>query len=52
VRHQAWALRFRVAGVGANAFEKDSGGLVIGVVWDDLTFEGSLKDELAEAHSG
>ena len=33
---------------GADAFEKDGGGFVVGVLGDELSFEGFFQDGLAE----
>ncbi len=33
----------------ADVFEQNRGGLIIGVLWHQLAFEGALEDGLAEA---
>ena len=46
----AWgAPRGRLRAGGADAVEKDGGWLVVGVLGDELAFEGFLEDGLAQA---
>jgi hypothetical protein len=46
----AWgAARGRLSAGGADAFEEDGCGLVVGVLEDQFAFEGFLEDGLAKA---
>ena len=46
----AWdAARGCLRAGGADAFEEDGGGLVVGVLGDESAFEGLLEDGLTEA---
>lgn len=46
----AWgAAHGRLGAGGADAIKEDGGGFVVGVLGDELAFEGFMEDGLAEA---